>query len=205
MSATRKTIDPHEQFPLVEKILYELAWNFASQQGLQFEDVRSEAYEGFMRACNNFRAGKGMKFSSWVYFVVWGHLKSRLMKRAKQSKQVTFVELDEQTAGYWQEADPAFLGLAEEISRHHSVKQSLLSLFWEAPRELLDVSTSVSQDAQQLLTLLMESPAEIIDVGDSKAGQLAQAREYLVRTLGKRRALAAEQELRNQLAAAFAS
>ena len=60
-------VDPIEVFPTVEKMLYKLAWKFSKAQRLPFEDMRSEAYAGFMKACNNYQPKKGMKFSSWCY------------------------------------------------------------------------------------------------------------------------------------------
>ncbi len=152
-------INPKHEFPKVEKMLYKLAWDFSRSYGMPFEEARSEAYAGFMKACNNFQEGKGSRFSSWCYMVTWGYLKSFIMHRA--SDRLVFMEPNEKTAGSYSGSgavNVSTLQLVESLNANASLSQTLRSLLLDCPDQFLDVSESLSLEASELLALFMETP-----------------------------------------------
>lgn len=152
-------INPKHEFNDVEKILYRLAWNFSQSQGMDFNDARSIAYEGYMKACRNFRRGKGSKFSTWVYFVVWGHLKTHSMARAKEKKKLTFIEINDQLLpGGYKDANPKTVRLFKEIETDEKapLHEILGQLVVESPAEIVETFESLSGDGKHLLSLFFE-------------------------------------------------
>lgn len=195
-------IDPMEAFPTVEKMLYNLAWKFSKMYGLPFEDMRSEAYAGFMKACNNYQPNKGTKFSSWCYLVTWGFLKSHIMKRAGDPH--CFMEIKENMLG----AAPApasgkILALLD-LTEKKPIQQALQVLFAETPRELWEATEGLSDVAEDLFYLFLESPEEVF-TSRSKFEQVQQAKEHLARKHGEQKIHSGFRELRTRLCDALAT
>ena len=78
-----------KEFKNVEPMLCELSWKMQRHCGLPFEEIRSEAYHAFMKACESYVPGTA-KFSSWCYLKVSCHLKHWLRNRAKD--RLVFVD-----------------------------------------------------------------------------------------------------------------
>ena len=182
-------------------MLYALAWKFARAYGMTFEEARSEASAGFMKACNNYRPKKGTKFSSWCYFVVWGYLKSHIMQRAKDP--LIFIEINEELLGSApvQRSEKA-LRLLDRMPFNGSIADSFSTLLMECPREMLDATESLSSEAQELLNLFWECPREIISAR-AHPEQVQQARQAHQRKHGKHKTERAFQEIRTALREAF--
>lgn len=205
-----KQIDPSAEFPKVEKMLLSLAWKFSNAYGVSFDDARSEAYAGFMKACGNFKPNQGMKFSSWCYLVTWGFLKSWIIRRAKDP--LIFVEsLHETDLGH---AEPEYSGcrtirgmkaleLVEQVSRHQNVPSTFWTLLTESPQELWEATEGLSTEAEELLCLLWEAPGEIATVR-GRSQQVARAREHFYEKVGPERGEQAFRELQQRLQAAWA-
>lgn len=197
---TEMQVDPEVEFPKVEQMLYGLAWSFTRKYGWDFEDSRSEAYSGFMKACRNYRQGKGTKFSSWCHMVVWGFLQSEAIRRYRNP--ATFVEINEEICGEVPEvANPKILELAEKTTRG-SLQDVFSTLASETPRQLFEVSQNLSDDAQDLLNLFWSLPKELRVRG--RRQQIETIREHHARLCGEERSKAAFYELRGSLSEAFA-
>ena len=154
-----------------------------------------------MKACNNYRPRKGMKFSSWCYLVTWGYLKSHIMRRAKDP--LCFVEIDENLLGAApKEISTKSLEILERIPAH-SLPQSFAALLRECPGELWEATEGLSHEADDLLQLFWECPREIISASRKKE-QVEQARKHLEGKYGSQKAEAAFQELRIRLREALA-
>lgn len=144
------TIDPTEEFPKVENMLYQLAWKTAQAYPVPFEEARSEAYYAFMRACADFKPDRGSKFSSWCYFWVWTHLKTFVTKRTVDP--LVFIE----------------------------VKESLLGEAPPERSEALEMLEDLSEDAKEIITLLIETPRELIGLAMTPKQLLKKVKEHLV-------------------------
>lgn len=197
------SVDPNEMLPTVEKMLYNLAWKFHSMYGWPFDEALSEAYAGFMKACRIYRPGKGMKFSSYCYLAVWGFLKSESMKRAKSAKNMPLVEIDEQVCGETPEISNPHLLMMTEHVRRGSLQQTFATLLSECPRELHDITSSLSEDAQELFFLFWNSPGEIARMR-ARADQVKAACALHAQQRSQERTAAAFAELRITMAQAFA-
>jgi len=195
-------IDPIAVFPTVEKMLYNLAWKFSRTYGLPFDDMRSEAYAGFMKACNNYRPKKGMKFSSWCHLVVWGFLKSHIMKRA--SDPHCFMEIEENLLG---PAPGPVSGRIQSLldqTEKKPIRHGLQALFAEAPGELWDATEGLSDVAEDLFYLFLESPDDVLS-SRHKFEQVQQAKEHLARKHGDKKIQQGFRELRTRLCDAMAA
>jgi Sigma-70 region 2 len=194
-------VDPIAVFPSIERMLYNLAWKFSRTYRLPFEDMRSEAYAGFMKACNNYQPKKGMKFSSWCYLVTWGYLKSHIMKRAGDPHR--FMEIGDNITGPAPTpANTKLLRLIDSTEKK-PINQGIQSLFAEAPAELWEATEGLSSVAEELFCLFWEAPAEILNAR-TKAEQIEQAKEHLARKHGEKKIRQGYKELRNRLADALA-
>jgi hypothetical protein len=194
-------IDPIEVFPTVEKMLYKLAWKFSQSHRLPFEDMRSEAYAGFMKACNNYQPKKGMKFSSWCYLVTWGFLQSHIMKRA--SDRLCFMELDENLTGAAPRPVSGKLLAMLDATEKKPIQQGLQTLFSESPAELWEATEGLSTVAEDLFLLFLESPNDVLN-SRSKGEQVHQAKEYLAQKYGEEKIHQGYRELRTRLSEALA-
>lgn len=194
-------IDPIVEFPKVEKMLYALAWKFSKAHRLPFEDTRSEAYAGFMKACNNFRPNKGMKFSSWCYFVTWGYLKSWIMKRA--ADPLCFMEINEELVGAEPDVTSDKVHRLLSLTEKQPLQQTLLTLFRESPAELWEATEDLSAEAEELFYLFLEAPTDVI-TSRNKAEQLQQAKQHLAQRYGEQKAEHSFRELRGRLGEAWA-
>ena len=152
MKRTETTIDPEQAFPEVEKMLYSLAWATSNKYHVPFEEVQSEAYFLFMKACQNYKPSKG-KFSSWCYLVVSMYLRTFITKRAKD--RLTFVE----------EVGDDLMSTAQEH---------------EAP-ELIKLSEGATSDAREIISLLVETPKELVELAGVTPRQfMKKVKEYLI-------------------------
>ena len=194
-------IDPIKEFPGVEKMIYSLAWKYSKAYKMPFEDARSEASAGYMKACNNYRPGKGMKFSSWVYFVTWGYMKNHIMDRAKDP--LCFMEIDDDLLGEVpDEKSLRVMRLLDLVPPNGALSDTFGTLLMECPGELLEAADSLSTEAQELLHLFWECPAEIINAR-ARPDQVEQARKAHQRKHGKEATERAFQEIRVALREAF--
>lgn len=75
-------VDPTEMFPKVENLIYKQAWNFTNRYPISFEDAKSEAYYGFVKACYLYKPDGKRTFSSWCYFIIWCKLTDLVQRRA---------------------------------------------------------------------------------------------------------------------------
>lgn len=138
-----ETVNPEEVFPEVEKMLYKLAWATSNKYHIPFEEVRSEAYFLFMKACRNYKPKRG-KFSSWCYLVVSMYLKTFIMKRSED--RLTFVEeVGDDLMGAAPAKDEGVerIKLVEDIS---SDAKEIISLLVETPRELMVLATATPRE-----------------------------------------------------------
>lgn len=127
-----KKLDPLEEFPKVEKILYQLAWDCARSTRLTFEEAKSEAYYAFMKCCESYDPTRKAKFSTWVHFKVRMHLKTYVTKLANSRLIYTGIK-DERTG-----AAPAMRSEALEL--------------WD----------DLSRDAKELVSLVLETPQDFL-------------------------------------------
>ena len=193
-------VDPIEVFPTVEKMLYSLAWKFSRTHRLPFEDMKSEAYAGFMKACNNYQRKKGMKFSSWCYLVTWGFLKSHIMKRAADPHR--FCEIEENLLGPAPTPANARLLAMIDSTEKKPISQGIQNLFANTPAELWEATEGLSPAAEELFCLFWESPADVM-TARNKFEQVQQAKEHLARKHGEKKVKQGFKELRSRLADAL--
>lgn len=157
---TTLSVDPEAELPKVEKLLYSLAWGFAQKYGLNFDEAKSNSYLGFMKACRNYKPGKGMKFSSWCRLVTWGQHMSLVMQRA--SKHIETIELNDEIVGEPAYVNQRTLQLCETAALRGSLSSTLCRLLREAPAEMIEVAEGLSEEGQEMLLLFMEAPEELI-------------------------------------------
>jgi hypothetical protein len=138
-------VDPVEMFPSVEKMIYCQAWKFAKKYPITFEEAKSQAYYGFIRACYKYTPGK-QKFSSWCYFLVWVTLKDLIMARAKDP-MIPVDPMPDTEAGRRE---------AEELM---GVSTDESGMFREG---IEDTVSDLSNEAKEMLGLLLEPPAELL-------------------------------------------
>jgi len=144
-------VNPEEEFPKVEKMLYNLAWKFTNTYPIDFEEAKREAYYAFVRACYDYNPARETKFSSWAYTWVWCHLKTLITKRT--TDPLTFIEVKEEIFG---EAAPE-----------------------RSPT--LDMIDDLSEDAKEIIGLLLETPGELIGSKMTPRQFLYKVKEILVR------------------------
>lgn len=137
MGKQKKEIDPVQEFPEVEFMLYRLAWD---AWGLPFAEAQSEAYYAFMLACATYQPDRGMKLSSWIYYKVERHLKT--YRRRKRKDRLVPAEITD-----------TLLNAAPRPERRNTLRDIL-----EKMQE-----SELSQEAQEMVSLLWESPAEVLD------------------------------------------
>ncbi len=153
MHKMKTTNNPLLLFPTVEKMLYDLAWKFVHKYPqLEWEDAKSQAYWGFMRACKLYKPGYcKIKFSTFCYTCTWYNLKNLVMDRS--GDRLCFVEMDDDLCG---EAPPA-----------HS--------------PCLEVLNELSHDAQEIVAMLLETPKEVLEVAGTPKQLLRKVKAHLVR------------------------
>lgn len=147
----KNNIDPIAEFPKVEKIIYNLAHRFSNTYPISYDECLSEGNMAYMKACADYNAARGQKFSSWVYYWVWCKLKDLVINRSKN--KIEFVEANEETLGM---APPA-------VSNHHELIEDL------------------SQDAKEIISLLTETPSELIGMSMTPKQFMKKVKEYLVK------------------------
>lgn len=168
MNTISTTVDPEVEYPNVEKMINKLAWAATQRYGIPFEETRSEAVFGFMKACRRFKPDRNSKFSSYCYFCITCRLRSLGMGEAEQ---MPTVEVNEEILG---EAPP--------------IKSPFMDF-------LEGVSESLSSDAKEILSLLLEAPKELADeVTTTPKGLLRKVRKHLQRQGKNRESLDAAQE-----------
>jgi hypothetical protein len=125
------SIDPNEQLPKVLDLLRAVAWKFWRRSGVDFDELMSEAYFAFMRACETYKGDRGAKFSTWCQYKTSMHLTTYLTKRFND--RLVFVE---------------------EI-----VDEMLPVQYTTALRNsLYDQTKDLSPEARKLIQLLVDSP-----------------------------------------------
>ena len=207
MQTQLSKINPSEVFPGVERLLNGLAHKFSERYGLDFDEARSDAFEGFMKACNNYRPGKGMKFCTWCHFVAWGHMQSLLMRRL--TRRIEMVEINEELVGACPESFPEeVLKACDELhdlaSRPKSLGRVIMTLFLESPKEILQVVESLSQEAQELFMLFAEHRAEHHSSFPTRADQVLHVKETFSQRYDPETTERAFREVRTQLAHTWA-
>lgn len=125
-------VDPSAVLPEVEKMLYKLAHKYSLTYPIDYDTALAEAYYGFMRACYDYRPDRNTKITTWVYFWVWTHLKTVVMRRS--SDRLVPVEVEEDMLGTYEPERPA----------------------------VLEVLHTLSEDAREIIALLLETPAELL-------------------------------------------
>lgn len=195
--------NPSDVFPQVEKLVYGLAWNFSRRYNIPFEDTRSEASVAFMKACRNYKEGKGMKFSSWCHLVVWGGLKSYVMRRAED--RLVFVEINDDLLGEDERATAhsRALELREAINYYDGIGEIVLSLLQESPHEILSCYKQLGEDGVRLMDMLALSPRRL-PPGKGRGDQVEEILEALKEETSEERALSAWKEVRAALSCALA-
>lgn len=143
-------VNPEEAFPQVEKLIYDLCWKTVAACPVTFEDARSVAYNAFMRACQDYKPDRKMKFSSWVYYWVWCDLKTWITKLARNP--VTFVEIEEELCGF---APPA-------------------------RSDYRDLIADLSDDAKEIVSLLVDTPKEFNGQAMTPGQLMKKVKEHLV-------------------------
>jgi len=139
-------IDPVAVFPKVEKMIYSQAWKFAKKYPITFEEAKAEAYYGFIRACYKFE-GRGSKFSSWCYFIVWVTLKDLITARAKDP--MIPVDPMPHTEAERRDVEELMGTVSEEGIKFKE--------------EIEDTVSDLSTEAKEMLGLLLEPPAELLE------------------------------------------
>lgn len=130
------TVDPILMFPTVEKLIYDLAWKFCSKYPITFDDAKSQAYWGFMRACMKYQPDRGASFTTLCYLCVYRNLQNLIRDRASDPLIVTDTIEDAGMAPAAQSPCVEMLGDLPEDAR------TLVHLLLEAPSEMLhSVST----------------------------------------------------------------
>lgn len=122
-------VSAKREFSRVEKLIYNLVWKFHRRTGMDFEELKSEAYMVYMKCCASFEKEKGAKFSSWVGYKINRHLLH--YQRQKLKDRLTFVD---------------------------EVRDDLLKPSTALKHSLLDQLSGLSREAQQLVQLLIETP-----------------------------------------------
>jgi len=143
-------VDPDEELPKVEKLIFDLAWKFTKTYPIDFQEARREAYYAFVRACYDYNPSRGTKFSSWVYTWVWCHLKTLITKRTVEP--LVFIEVKDEIFG---EAAPD-----------------------RSPT--LDMIGDLSEDAKEIIKLLLETPGELLGSACTPKQLLHKVKNYLV-------------------------
>lgn len=164
-------IDPNAVFPEVEQMLYALAWKFVRKYPqLEFEDVKSQAYWGFLQAVRLWNPCKAAKFSTWCYQVTYYFLQNLVMDNSKDAARLSFVEIDDDLCGAAPEP--------------------------QAPYR--DVLHTLSQDAREIVSLLLDSPKEIAEELTPKQLFSAVKKHLLAKGRCQKRLKQAEQEITMQ-------
>jgi len=144
-------------FDQVKPMLWKIAWRYSQLYPVTFEEAKSEAYWCFLKACNNYRAGRGTKFSSWCHFVVTQNMKSWIMRESKRSARFIYYESAERIPEV--AVEPTIPPLPTSGQPRHC-GQIIWRMLHETPGELWDLMADLSQDGQELVLLLMEIPQD---------------------------------------------
>ena len=186
----KPVVDPEEVFPKVEKMIYSQAWKFAKTYPITFEEARSEAYIGFLKACYDYNPSKGQKFSSWCYYWVWCSLKDFITMRTRDPHlPVDLTPSD-----------------SAERNKTEQMMGEAVELSTEFLQMLEDTIFGASDEAGELLNLLIEPPAELLKGERPTPRQLmTRAKKFLV-AKGKNRCKVdnAQVELQKRLKCALA-
>jgi hypothetical protein len=136
-------INAQKTFPQVEQMLYSIAWEFCNKYPVSFEDAKSQAYWGFMRAVELWnRRGyseERAKFSTWCNFCTRCNMMNLITERSKSREIPT--EINEE-----------LLGEAPSLSS-----------------PCLEILEGMSSEAREIVHLLLETPSEVLhEVGTPK-------------------------------------
>jgi len=146
-------VNPEEMFPLVEKMIYRLAWRTSETYPISFEEARSEAYAAFLCCCQDYKPDRKMKFTSACYYWIWTILKDLVMKRS--ADPLNFIE---------EEKDLVALAGGKETLRVDS----------------LDLAAELSEDAKEIIQLLVETPGELLEGVPTPKQLLSRVKTHLI-------------------------
>ncbi len=155
----RPKVNPEKNWPGVERMLYSMAWKTTERYGVPFEDCRSEVYYAFMKACWRFDPTRDAKFSSFCCFIANCRLKSLIMNRAADNKEMPCVELNEDVIGYAPEQRSECMEMIEDLS----------------------------EDAKEIVALLLEIPKDLVGKRMSPRQLLRRVKQHLIEECGKDR------------------
>ena len=171
----KNQIDAEVEFPKVEKMLYDLAWKFVAQYPqLPFEEAKSQAYWGYVRACHYFRPDRGMKFSSFVYQSAWFNLKNLVMEKSAQ-RLTPLSDL------------PTF----QEEGAEHTTEALLDHLLLQTrgavatePTAVADLVSGLPEDCKEIVRLLTEVPKELLGLEMTPKQFFKKVKQHLVERKG---------------------
>lgn len=171
---SKNTLDPNEEFPKVQNLVYDIAWTYTRRYGLDFEEAKAEACLGFAKAITRYdpNNSKGAKLSTLVYFLANCRLRRMVMDRVEGPK---YCELN--------------LDIEHEL---------------EAPPErcaALEAIEDLSDDAKTIVQLLLEAPQELLEDQPTPRQLFERVKDYLTWTQGRphRKVKQACRELRTRL------
>lgn len=124
-------IDPTEVFPEVENLIYRICHRYVKTYPVSWEDIIGEAHDIFMKACEKYDPARGMKFSSYVYFLVSMKLKTFIMRRSAAPDE---VEINEDVVGFSDTPHRVF-SLTEDLSED---AREIIGLIHEIPDDFIE-------------------------------------------------------------------
>lgn len=126
----------------VQNLIYKQAWKASERYKLPFDECLSECYWDFVRATNwKFKPERGVKFSTYLQFLIQIHFRTLLRKRIERDKRFPMSQLNEATAGSVPAQHSPALEAVEGMSTE---AREIVNLLVDTPRELLDVWDPVS-------------------------------------------------------------
>ena len=84
-------IPTYDCYPEYEKCICKLAWKYANQSRFDFDELLSEANQGFLHAVDTFDPDKGACFHTWLYHTVTGFLKNFINQ--KQDNDLEYFDI----------------------------------------------------------------------------------------------------------------
>ncbi len=165
---TKKIMSNRESFwyrlPQYENMLNSIAWKHAGNDPTKFEELKQEAYLGYIKPCNHYDPQQ--KFSTYIYKSVQNHLCDY---HKKENKNPTIDFDPERTEETPWDLLPDTTPNSEERS---AFMQKLESL---------------SIEAQEVVSIILEAPTEIWTCLINGAETACNIRSNLLKYLNKKR------------------
>lgn len=114
-----------ETYNDVQNLIRNIVWSFIKKYGGEFDEYLPEANYQFIRAYDYFEEGKGTKFSTFLYYVIWRRLISFHKYLHQLNSFETKIDYLEET-DFYGAAKPSFLCLLEELGNDARVIADLL-------------------------------------------------------------------------------